>query len=252
MSRPKPPALPPRATASSTDDFAADLATLDAGDDFGADLAALDATPEKSDGSGALATGGVLAGLAGAVPLIQRGAEHLATSPALGSLVKRFAPAAGALNVGSSAWDVISGRKSVGQAVKDGAIGEGVRQVAKRAPALLQRAAAPVAGMSVPLVAGGLAGVAGTTAFLGALQHDANRHVDIDYSKRTPDTDIATVFMDMLQSEANKGKTRDARMDDPNDVLFHADDTATVTPAGPPPPPSRLTQALQALLGGSR
>jgi hypothetical protein len=180
--------------------------------------------PAKSDGSGALAAGGMLAGLAGVVPLIQRGAEHVATSPTLGNVVKRFAPAAGVFNAGQSAYDVLSGRKSVGQAVKDGGIGELVRQAVKRAPAALQRVATPVAGMSAPLVAGGLAGVAGSAGFLGALQHDANRDVPMDYTKRNLTEDIARALM-------GSGAT-DAQMDDPNHPAFRPDDSETVTAPG--------------------
>lgn len=166
---------------------------------------------------------GVAAGAAGAaasVPIVKRIAEHVATSPALGNIVKRFAPAAGALNVGQSAYDVLTGRQTVGGALTSAAKGEAIRQVVKRAPALLQRAATPAAAMSTPVMAGGLAGVAGTAGFLAALQHDANRKVDIDYSKNTPDTWIARVL---------GGRSRDQRMDDPNDPMFQPDDQAVVT-----------------------
>jgi hypothetical protein len=96
--------------------------------------------------------------------------------------------------------------------------------------------AAPVA---VPL-AGGLAGLAGTAGFLGALQHDANRTVEIDYSKDTPDTAVARVFSNMRDSERNRGRSLDERQDDPADVMFQADDTATVRPAAEPGLLSRL------------
>jgi hypothetical protein len=205
-------------------------------------------TPDKPSGAGALAASAGVGLLAAGVPVAKRVAEHVATSPALGTLVQKFAPAAGALNVGQSALDVVTGRKSVGEAGVDAAKGEAVRQVVKRVPALLQRAATPVAGMAAPFVAGGLAGVAGSTAFLGALQHDANRKVDIDYSKNTPDTAIARAFLNMRDSEKNRGKTLAERQDDPDDVMFQADDTATVT-GGAAPGGSRVSDAVRAFFG---
>jgi hypothetical protein len=182
------------------------------------------AEPEQSDGSGALATGGVLATMAAAVPGVKRVAEHVATSPTLGKLVQKFAPAAGALNLGQSAYDVVSGRKGVGEAGIDAAKGEALRQLVKRAPALLQRAATPIAGMSAPLAAGGLAGLAGSAGFLGALQHDANRDVPMDYTKRNLTEDIARALM-------GSGAT-DAQMDDPTHPAFRPDDSETVTAPG--------------------
>lgn len=204
-------------------------------------------TPEKPSGAGALAAGAGLGVLAAGVPVAKRVAEHVATSPALGSLVQKFAPAAGALNVGQSALDVVTGRKSVGEAGVDAAKGEAARQVVKRVPSLLQRAATPVAGMSAPLVAGGLAGVAGTAGFLGALQHDANRQVDIDYQKNTPDTAIARVFSNMRDSEKNRGKTLAERQDDPNDVMFTPDEATTVR--GGAGGGSSVSAAIQAFFG---
>jgi hypothetical protein len=147
----------------------------------------------------------------------------------------RLSQGAGALNVGKLGYDLMTGKnplQSAWSAVKN----EGMRQGAK----LAYRAATPlasglgaegVAGLAAPVavpLAGGLAGIAGTAGFLGALQHDANRHVDIDYSKDTPDTAIARVFTNMRNSEANRDRTLDERMDDPDDVMFKPDETATV------------------------
>jgi hypothetical protein len=87
-------------------------------------------------------------------------------------------------------------------------------------------AAIGTAPAAVPL-AGGIAGLAIPATLLAGIQHDANRKVTIDYSKEdTPDTAVARVFMNMRNSEANKGRTLDERMDDPNDVMFRADDSA--------------------------
>jgi hypothetical protein len=255
MSRPKPPAPQPPATPSSTDDFAADLAALEAGgdDDFGAELAALDApAPEKPSGAGAMAAGGAFATLAAGVPLARRIAEHVATSPTIGRAVSGVTRAAGPLNLGVQAYEVVSGRKRPLSALKDAILGEGARQGAKLAyratgPVASALGAEGVAGMAAPVavpLAGGLAGVAGTAGFLGALQHDANRHVDIDYSKQTPDTDIAKVLTQMMTSEATKGRTRDERMDDPSDVMFRADDAEEVRPNGQPRSPGLLDSIL--------
>lgn len=198
---------------------------------------------DPSDGTGALATGGALATMAAGVPVVKRVAEHVATSPALGKLVQRFAPAAGALNLGQSAYDVVSGRKTVGEAGVDAAKGEAIRQLVKRAPAALQRVATPIAGMSAPLAAGGLAGLAGTAGFLGALQRDANRDVQVDYGKNTPDTWIARLL---------GGRSADERMDDPNDPAFKPDDEATVTAAGGPQKRALAERLLVLLVGGEQ
>lgn len=186
---------------------------------------------------------------AAALPALRGVAERVATSPALGGTASALAARLAApLNVGKQLYDVATGKQSALDAAKDAALGEGARRIFRpermiRAGAqLAQRVAAPianalgaegVAGMAAPVavpVAGGLAGVAGTAGFLGALQHDANRHVDIDYTRNTPDTDIAKVFINMRNSEANRGRSVDERMDDPNDVMFRPDDAMTVTP----------------------
>jgi hypothetical protein len=197
--------------------------------------------PEQSGGDGALATGGVLATMAAGVPLAKRAAEGVVSAgPALGKAVKRFAPAAGVFNLGQSALDVVTGQKSLGEAGVDAAKGEALRQVVKRAPAMLQRVAAPVAGMSAPFAAGGLAGLAGSAGFLGALQHDANRDVPMDYTKRNLTEDVARAL-------GSAGAT-DVQMDDPNHPAFRPDDSATVS-AGEP---GGLTAALLRLMRGSR
>lgn len=198
------------------------------------------AEPQKSSGEGALAAGAGLAGLAAAVPAARALAERVATSPMINAAVGKAGSALGAgVNPLYQAYEVVSGRKGLGKAVKDGLVTEAGR----RALAAIPRAATGVAnalgaegvaGLSAPAgvaAAGGLAGLAGTSAFLGALQHDANRRVDIDYSKRTPDTDIAKVFMNMRNSEANRGKSLEERMDDPNDVMFRPDDAEVVRAA---------------------
>jgi len=217
--------------------------------------------------------GGAAALAAGVVPAVKGLAERVATQPALGATAGALvARAAGPLNVATSAYDYFTGKRSLTGAATQAAVGEGARRLMGQLPQriiqggaqMAQRAAAPVAqalgaegvaGMAAPVavpLAGGLAGVAGTAGFLGALQHDANRHVDIDYSKNTPDTDIARVFMNMRNSEANRGRSLDQRMDDPNDVMFQADDSATVTPTGPPEPGMLQRLAILAGLRGGQ
>ena len=174
--------------------------------------------PTKSGGEGALATGGALATLAGAVPVVRGLAERIATSPAIGSAIQRAAPAAGALNIGKLGYDIYQGKNPL-SAGWDALKNEGMR----RGGLAAYRSAAPVAEAlgtgAAAFGAGGLAGLAGTAGFLGALQHDANRDVQIDYSKNTPDTWIA---------RALGGRTADERMDDPNDPMFRPDDQAMV------------------------
>lgn len=178
-------------------------------------------TPTKSGGEGALMTGGALATLAGAVPVVRGLAERIATSPAIGATVQRVAPAAAGLNVAKLGYDIYQGKNPL-RSVWEAAKNEGLR----RGGLAAYRAAAPIAeGLATPAAAfgaGGLAGLAGTAGFLGALQHDANRHVDIDYSKNTPDTWIARVL---------GGRSADERMDDPNDPMFKPDDTEMVRAA---------------------
>jgi hypothetical protein len=103
---------------------------------------------------------------------------------------------------------------------------------------MLQRAATPIAGMSAPFVAGGLAGLAVPAAALGAIQHDANRDVPMDYTKRNLTEDIARAL-------GSAGAT-DAQMDDPTHPAFRPDDSATVS-AGEP---GGLTSALLRLMRG--
>jgi hypothetical protein len=201
-----------------------------------------DATPAPSNWMGGLSA--LSAAGAAAVPAAKGLAERIATSPTLGStagaLASRLAAPANALKQG---YDVLTGKQSLTGALGDGAMGEGARRLVRPGVQMLQRGAASVASalgsegvagtaapVAVPL-AGGLAGVAGTAGFLGALQHDANRQVTTDYTKNTPDTDIAKVFMHMRNSEANRGRTLDERMDDPNDVMFRPDDQAEVRAA---------------------
>lgn len=205
-----------------------------------------DAPANWMGGVSALAAGG-----AAALPAARGLAERIATSP----MLSRAGAAAegvmgklpglqhlGPLNAGKQAYDVLTGRQSIPGAVGDyarnailsspGRAISAVQNVAGRVATGL--GAEGVAGMAAPIavpIAGGLAGVAGTAGFLGALQHDANRHVDIDYTKNTPDTDIAKVLMNMRNSEANRGRTVDERMDDPNDVMFRPDDTEMVRAA---------------------
>lgn len=194
--------------------------------------------PTKSSGTGALATGGVLGTLAAAVPAARMLAERVATSPMVGTAVQRLAPAAAGLNIGKLGYDIATGRNpmsAAGSALKNELLRRGAQYAYRSAAPVAQALGAEgVAGMAAPIavpIAGGLAGLAGTAGFLGALQHDANRRVDIDYSKRTPDTDIAKVFMNMRNSEANRGRSLDERMDDPNDVMFQPDDAEIVRAA---------------------
>jgi hypothetical protein len=211
-------------------------------------------TPDKPSGAGAAAAGVGLAALAGAVPIVRRVAEHVATSPLVGRAVSGLTKAAAPLNVGMQAYEVLSGRKSLGSAAVGAAKGEAVRQGIKLAPRAAGAVASTlgaegVAGMAAPLavpLAGGLAGLAGTAGFLGALQHDANRTVEIDYSKHTPDTAVARVFSNMRDSEKNRSRTLAERQDDPNDVMFTPDDTATVQGSGGG---SRVSAAVQAFFG---
>lgn len=216
-------------------------------------------TPTKSSGEGALAAGAGLAGLAAAVPTVGAVANRLANlttqvaakvpnpigfgsravapvmetvaSPALQRIGAVAGRVAAPLNVGMAAVDYLRGKRSLTGAATQAAMGEGARRYLTpdrllRAARVIQRGATPVAealgGGAAAFGAGGLAGTAGTAAFLGALQHDANRRVDIDYSKNTPDTWIARVL---------GGRTADERMDDPNDPAFQPDDSATVRAA---------------------
>jgi hypothetical protein len=245
MSRPKPPAQPPRATASSTeDDFAADLAGLDGPDvdDFGADLEALTAEPAKSDGSGALAASGGLAGLAGLITAARSGAGAF-VKPGLATTATKLAGRlAGPANLIKQGYDVATGKQGAGWAAAELAAGEGARRyfrperLVHPAVRMAQKAVAPVAsalgaegvaGMAAPLavpLAGGLAGLAGSAGFLGALQHDANRDVPMDYTKQNLTEDIARAL-------GRTGAT-DAQMDDPTHPAFRPDDSETVTAPG--------------------
>ncbi|HEX5010218.1 MAG TPA: hypothetical protein VFY71_07440 [Planctomycetota bacterium] len=246
----------------------------------------VDAEPEKSDGSGALATGGALAGLAGLVTAARPVADTLANlttqvakdapraigftpravsaaAPVMetvaGPLLKGATTAVGKVaapvNAGMAIVDYLRGKRSLGGAMMQAGGGYAASKVLTpervvKGAKVLQRVATPVAnalgaegvaGMSAPVavpLAGGLAGLGGTAAFLGALEHDANRKVDIDYSKDTPDTWIA---------KALGGKADDARMDDPDDPLFRPDDSETVTAPGTPQ--AGITAALLRLLG---
>jgi hypothetical protein len=194
-----------------------------------------DAEPEKPTnwmgGVSALAATG-----AAALPAAKRIAEQVATSPTLGRtaglLAKRLAP----LNIVKQGYDVATGKQGIVGAATDAALGEGARRLVGPAAKFLQRAATPVAGMSVPMAAGGLAGVAGTAGFLGALQHDANRTVPMDYTKRNLTEDIARVL-------GSSGAT-DAQMDDPTHPAFRADDSATVAAA-----PRSVSSVVQAFFG---
>lgn len=174
---------------------------------------------------------------------------------------------AGPANIVKSVYDVASGKESPLEAGAEFVAGEAARKYFRperlipKAAQVLQRVATPVAnalgaegvaGMAAPVavpLAGGLAGVAGTAGFLGALQHDANRTVTTDYSKNTPDTAIARVFSNMRDSEKNRARTLAERQDDPNDVMFTPDDSATVTAGGPPAGGSSVSAAVAAFFG---
>ncbi len=155
---------------------------------------------------------------------------------------------AGPLNYAKQAYDVATGKQSVAGAGWDLAAGETARRlfrperVIPKTAQVLQRVATPAAealgGAGALTTAGGLAGVGGLTAFLGALQHDANRDVPMDYTKRNLTEDIARVL-------GGTGAT-DAQMDDPSHPAFRADDSATVT-AGEE---AGLVAALRRLLRG--
>lgn len=203
---------------------------------------------------------------AAAIPAAKWLAEHIATSPTIGRIADTAAGRGGALlgplaagaNPVYQGYQVATGQKSLGSAVSGGLKTEATRQAAMRAPGVAARVASAlgaegVGGMAAPVavpLAGGLAGLAGSTGFLAALQHDANRHVDIDYSKDTPDTAIARVFSNMRDSEANRGKTLDQRQDDPNDVMFQPDESVTVRGGAPAASPGMLQRL--ALLAGLR
>jgi hypothetical protein len=130
------------------------------------------------------------------------------------------------VNVLKQGTDVLSGRQSI-----PGAIGDFAQNAALSNPAktlrgvqgLALRTATALGTPAAATMAGGLAGVAGTAGFLGALQHDANRDVTIDYQKPTLDTAVARVFSNMRDSEANRGKTLEARRTDPNDVMYQGE-----------------------------
>lgn len=187
-----------------------------------------ESAPERSSGAGALAAGGALATMAGAVPVVKGLAERIATSPMISRGMAMANKAAAPLNVGMEAYNVLTGQKSPTQALGGALKGELMRRGANlayrgAAPVATALGAEGVAGMAAPAavpLAGGLLGTAGSAAFLGALQHDANRQVDIDYSKNTPDTWIARAL--------GGGPSVDQRMDDPNDPMFRPDDEAIV------------------------
>jgi hypothetical protein len=265
MSQPKKLGPPPTATASSTDDFAADLAALDAGgDDFGADLAALDEAPEKPDGSAALAASGGLAGLSGLIAAARAASAPLANlttqvaepakaaigfvpraasaaepvmrtvaSPMLaraGALAGRFAAP---INVGLAGVDYLRGKRSAPSAIGQAAGGYAAKHFLTpdrlmKGAQVVQRVATPVAqalgGAGALTAAGGLAGLAGSAGFLGALEHDANRDVPMDYTKRNLTEDIARAL-------SRTGAT-DVQMDDPSHPAFRPDDSETVTAPG--------------------
>lgn len=195
-----------------------------------------DAAPDpiKPDGTETMAAGAGLGLLAGAVPVARALAERVATSPAISATVGQAARLGGLYSLGSAANDVVHGRNPLPSLLKNEGTRQGVKLAYRAAtPAAEGLGAEGVAGMAAPLavpLAGGLAGLAGSVAFLGALEHDANRHVDIDYSKDTPDTAIARVFSNMRDSEKNRGRSLAERQDDPNDVMFRPDDSVTVTP----------------------
>lgn len=226
----------------------------------------------KPSGAGALATGAGLATLAAGtaasvMPMvrngIQDGVTRLATAPGLASAAGKLAGRVAApLNIVKQGYDVLSGKQSAFDAAKDALVNEGARRffrperLVRAGVKLAQRAALPVAeameggAMAAPLaipLAGGLAGLAGTAGFLGALQHDANRKVTIDYSKNTPDTAIARMFSNMRDSEKNRGKTLAERQDDPNDVMFQPDDSETVR--GGAAPSSDVSSVVQRFFG---
>lgn len=244
-------------------------------------------SPEKPDGSGALATAGGLAGLAGAVTAARPVANTLATlttqvaeaapraigfaprpestapavmrtvaSPLLKGATEVAGKVAAPLNIGMAALDYARGKRSLGGAAAQAAGGELARRVITperivQAAKLLQKGATPianalsaegVAGMAAPVavpLAGGLAGVAGTTGFLGALQHDANRDVPMDYTRRNLTEDIARVL-------GGAGAT-EAQMDDPSHPAFRADDSVTVAAQDPE---TGIAAALLRLLRG--
>lgn len=217
-----------------------------------------EADPVKADGSGALAAGGGLAGLAGLIAAAKSGAGAL-VKPGLATKATRFAGRlAGPANYIKQGYDVATGKQSPGWAAAELALGEGARKffrperLVHPAVRMAQKAVAPVAsalgaegvaGMAAPLavpLAGGLAGLAGTAGFLGAVEHDANRDVPMDYTKRNLTEDIARAL-------GSTGAT-DAQMDDPNHPAFRADDSATVS-AGEP---GGLTAALLRLMRGGR
>ncbi len=234
--------------------------------------------PEKSDGSGALATGGALAGLGGLIAGARPVANTLATlttqvakeapraigftpravsaaapvmetvaSPLLKGASAVVGKAAAPLNAGMALVDYLRGKRSLTGAVMQGGGGYAATRyltpdrLMKGAQAV-QRVATPAAealgGAGALTTAGGLAGVGGLAAFLGALQHDANRDVPMDYTKPNLTEDIARVL-------GGTGAT-DAQMDDPSHPAFRADDSATVT-AGEE---AGLVAALRRLLRG--
>jgi hypothetical protein len=177
-----------------------------------------DATREKPGNDMGILSAATAAGAA-AIPAARGLAERIATSPMLtraGHAAEKFAqrvahvPGIGGalnkLNAGKQLLDVYEGKQSplaaAGDAARNWAMsnpGRILRGVQGAAGRVATGLAAPAA---VP-IAGGLAGLAGTTGFLAALQHDANRDVTIDPSKpHALDTAIAKVLMDMQRSEA--------------------------------------------------
>ena len=203
------------------------------GDDWFAANAASAGAP--SNGMGLLSAASAAG--AAAIPAGRALAERIATSPLVtrgAALAEKLAgkvPGIGQLNAGKQLYDVASGQQSIPGAAVDfarNAILSSPGRLIRGGQALAGRAATALGSPAALPIAGGLAGLAGTTGFLAALQHDANRRVDIDYSKNTPDTAVAKVFRNMQTSEANRGRTLDERMDDPNDVMFRPDDSETV------------------------
>lgn len=252
----QPPLRPPVAADDEWEDVSP---AHGAADDEWEDVA-------PSNDAGTAAGGlGVLSGLtAVARPVLAEVAE----SQGLANVIEKVAGAGklvpglgtGAATAGSLAYGIAKGEdptKLGVRAVTGAATGYGMKLLKEGAklglrqlqPAAagaanilgLEPGAAATAPLAVPL-AGGLAGVAGSAGFLAALQHDANRHVDIDYSKHTPDTAIARAFSNMRDSEKNRGRSLAERQDDPNDVMFTPDDTATVAADAPASDVSSVVQ----------
>jgi hypothetical protein len=216
------------------------------------------AAPDEKPENGMGVVSALSAAGAAAVPALKAGAQAF-VKPGLATTATRLAGRiAGPANAIKQGYDVVTGQQSKLGAAAELLAGEGARRYFRPerlihpAVRMAQKAVAPVAsalgaegvaGMAAPLavpLAGGLAGVAGTAGFLGALQHDANRTVPMDYTKRNLTEDIARAL-------GSTGAT-DAQMDDPTHPAFRADDSATVT-AGPQPGGSSVSAAVAAFFG---